>query len=245
MRIGQPFAILNEVDSTNNYAIRMVQAQMADHGHCWFAHKQTAGKGQRSRHWQSANGENIIMTCSIHPAPLRPSEQFILTAAVALGCYDFFNSLTNGDTAIKWPNDIYWRDRKAGGILIESIVRGKTWKYAVAGIGININQVDFPPNVPNAVSLRQITGKLHNPVEMSKTLCEFLETRWQQIVAGERESVISEYNARLYKKERQVSFSIENATFAAVVKGVNATGDLLLDTGEISSYKHGTLEWMG
>ncbi len=245
MPIGQPFTILDEVDSTNNYAIRMVQAQMAEHGACWFAHKQTAGKGQRAKSWQSTPGDNIILTCVINPVPLQHHQQFILIAAVALGCYDFFNSLSNRDTAIKWPNDIYWKDRKAGGILLESISQGKTWKYAVAGIGININQVVFPSYLSNPVSLRQITGKLHNPVELSKTLSQCLEIRWQQVVSGDAVKLLMQYNERLYKKDQHVMFSIKDASFRAVVKGVNASGDLLLDTGEISAHTHGTLEWVG
>ena len=76
-----------------------------------------------------------------------------------LAAHDFFSHYVFNNAFIKWPNDLYWRDRKAGGILIENIIRGKDWQSAVAGIGININQTSFDPDITNAISLKQITGK--------------------------------------------------------------------------------------
>ena len=137
--IGKPFIELPTVESSNNYATRQVQAHLAGHGATWFAYNQTKGKGQRGNTWTTHPGQNIILTTVIEPIHLKLADQFILSAAVAVACYDFFSSYALDETSIKWPNDIYWKDRKAGGILIENILQGTDWKYAIVGIAININ----------------------------------------------------------------------------------------------------------
>lgn len=120
--IGQRLIILPTIDSTNNYAMGQAAAGEAGHGTVYFALEQTAGKGQRGKTWLATTGENIMMSVVLHPHPLKINQQFLLSAAIALGCYDFFKNYAGDETRIKWPNDLYWRDRKAGGILIESRV---------------------------------------------------------------------------------------------------------------------------
>ena len=123
--IGQRLIILPVIDSTNNYAMGQATAGKAGHGTVYFTLEQTAGKGQRGKTWLATPGENIMMSVVIEPHPLKTSQQFLLSAAIALGCYDFFKNYAGDETSIKWPNDIYWRDRKAAGILIESRVKSR------------------------------------------------------------------------------------------------------------------------
>ncbi|MGI9137851.1 MAG: biotin--[acetyl-CoA-carboxylase] ligase, partial [Sediminibacterium sp.] len=96
--------------------------------------------------------------------------------AVALGAQAFFMVYAGDETKIKKPNDIYWRDRKAGGILIENIVRGNIWTWAVIGIGVNINQTQFSNDAGNPVSLKQITGKNWDVKSLQKKLSSALST---------------------------------------------------------------------
>ncbi len=95
-------------------------------------------------------GENIILSAVLEPVALSPSRRpSDLSACVALACYDLFSRYTREeDITIKWPNDLYWNDRKAGGILIENSFHGERWTIAIVGIGININQVVFPADCP-------------------------------------------------------------------------------------------------
>lgn len=242
--IGKPLIELSEVDSSNNYAMRQVQAQLAEHGATWFAWHQIAGKGQRGKTWNTAPGMNIILSTVIKPTPIIAGNKFMLSAMIALACYDFFSGHALADTTIKWPNDIYWKDRKAGGILIENIINGKSWKFAIAGIGININQTLFAEEIKNAVSLKQITGKTYNVIELAKELCACLEARWQQLETTSFSNLLYEYNFHLYKRSEQVSFKKDNALFKAVVTGVNANGDLLINTGTETAVPYGILEWL-
>lgn len=242
--IGTPFYELIEVDSTNNYAIRQVQAQMAVHGATWFARYQNAGKGQRGKAWNAVYGQNIIMSTVLEPGFLSIDNQFLLNISVALACFDFFTKYSDEKTSIKWPNDIYWKDRKAGGILIENIIHGKEWKVSVAGMGININQTLFPANLPNPVSLKQITGKSFDLIALAKDLCGSLQSRWSQLKDQQYDQLLKEYSSHLYKAGERVTLRRNNIKFSAVVTGVNKRGELLIDTGETSALAYGTVDWV-
>jgi BirA family biotin operon repressor/biotin-[acetyl-CoA-carboxylase] ligase len=220
-----------------------VQAQMAEHGTTWFAHHQTAGKGQRGKTWLMDAGLNIMVSILIEPVTLRTVDQFKLSATIATGCYDFFAAYALDETTIKWPNDIYWKDRKAGGILIENIMQGDQWRYAIVGIGININQAEFSSELRNPVSLKQITGKSFDSVQLANELCSFINVRWQQLVAGGFLDILEHYNNGLYKAGEQVRFKKYGEQFVAIVRSVNEKGELVLNDGnEIVSF--GEVEWV-
>jgi BirA family biotin operon repressor/biotin-[acetyl-CoA-carboxylase] ligase len=244
--IGEPFFELSEVDSSNNYAMRMVQAQLAVHGTTWFAHYQNAGKGQRGKQWKAEPGQNIMMSCVLETSRLSIDNQILLNIAVALACLDFFTKYAGQTTCIKWPNDIYWKDRKAGGILIENVIKGESWKSSIVGIGININQTLFPPNIPNPVSLSQITGDTYDVVTLAKELCGFLEKRWQQLLSKDTASLplLDEYNQRLFKVNRQITFKKENKVFDGTIKGVNRKGELLILDKNGSIVAYSSIEWL-
>ena len=173
-----------------------VHAGLAKHGNVWLALEQTAGKGQRGRTWESAPGENVVFTAVLEPGFLPLDSQVLLSYAVALACYDLFSRYAGEETKLKKPNDLYWRDRKAGGILIENVIRTGRWTHAVVGIGININQTSFSPDLPNPVSLKQITGKTFDPMQLSRELCECLERRYEQLKM-EPSVVEAEFKSRL------------------------------------------------
>ncbi len=242
--IGEPFVELSEVDSSNNYAIGQVQAHLAGHGATWVTSHQKAGKGQRGKVWIDEPGQNIILSSIIQPKDLSIGNQFILSAIVALACYDFIHYYAGNETKIKWPNDLYWKDRKAGGILIENILQGNDWKYSIIGIGININQTLFPSNLYNPISLKQITGKTYNVISLAKKLCMCLEERWQQLKAKTGDELINEYSLVLYKAGERVNLKKANTFFNAVIKGVNIKGELIIDTGIETAVGYGTIEWV-
>ncbi|MEY3153536.1 MAG: hypothetical protein RLZZ333_2133 [Bacteroidota bacterium] len=187
--IGKPLIILSTVDSTNNHAMRLIREGKAAQGMVIFALEQSEGKGQRGRSWQSESGKNIMMSTLIQGSRFSIKEQFPISASIALACYDFFSKYAGDETRIKWPNDLYWRDRKAGGVLIENTVKEGKLEWIVAGAGININQVDFSAIDTKAVSLQQITGKAFDPVQLSKELLLCIEKRIDMLLAnGQKKS---------------------------------------------------------
>ena len=244
MTAGKPFIELLEVDSTNNYAMAQVQASLAVAGTAWFAHKQTSGKGQRGKTWFSKEKENIILSIVIDPAPLTIANQFALSALCTLACVDLIGKYTTTAVKIKWPNDLYIGDRKAGGILIENVLQGDQWKFSVVGIGINVNQIAFSDDVPNATSLAAVTGNTFDPPLLARQLCVIFENMWQRIERGGTEEIIQEYNQKLFKLNELVDFKIDNAVLSAKVLGVNFIGELILDTGEEITIPNGQISWL-
>jgi len=242
--IGKPFVQLTSVDSTNNYAMGRVQKGLATHGEAYFAWEQTKGKGQREKQWLSTRGENIILSIVLDTSAFFLHKQFFLSMAAALSARDLFNKYTTNKALIKWPNDIYFGDRKAGGILIENIVTGKEWQWAIAGIGININQTIFDETVINAVSLKQITGKNFDPLELTKELCTRLDHRFRQLHINSRQSVVDAYNNILYKKGQKVSLKKNNIVFECLIKGVNEYGYLITESATEQLFNAGEVQWI-
>jgi BirA family biotin operon repressor/biotin-[acetyl-CoA-carboxylase] ligase len=242
--IGQPFTEITETESTNNYAMALAQNGLATHGAAYFAHHQTAGKGQRGKQWNSMPKQNIIISVLLDMRWLPVSEQFYLSAAIALAAYNFFSKYAGENTAIKWPNDIYWNDRKAAGILIENIIRGNSWQWAVAGIGININQTTFDEGLKNPVSLKQITGKDFDVMVLAKQLCNNLQQQFSQLQNGNKEVVLKMYNDVLFKKNEKVKLKKDNAIFFCTVKEVNDRGQLIVEGATKNSFDFGEVEWL-
>lgn len=241
VNIGKPLTILSRINSTNIYAMQEISDGLATNGKAYFTFEQTAGKGQRGKKWESEVGQNIMVSIVIKPENLTIQDIFLGNAAVSIACYDFFSALACDETSIKWPNDIYWRDRKAGGILIENIFSGQTWKHSVIGIGININQVKFDPNLPNPVSLLQITGKTFDLLELLNPLFQAIQSRWNQLYT-DKPAVLALYNEKLYKKDKLVTIKKDNRVFSATIKGVSANGQLEVFSTEAEFLSHGEVE---
>jgi BirA family biotin operon repressor/biotin-[acetyl-CoA-carboxylase] ligase len=240
---GIPFIELLTVDSTNNYAMAQVQSDEVQHGTAWFAHSQTAGKGQRGRRWHAQPGQNITMSAALHINGLAVSEQFYLSAAIALAAHDLFSRYAISESCVKWPNDIYWNDRKAGGILIENIIRGNNWQWAVAGTGININQTAFGDNAGRAVSLKQVTGKTFDVIELAKELRGYEIERYNELL-DDKGSILREYNQVLYKKDKPVRLRKENIVFEAVIKEALPDGRLRVEGAAWEFFNFGEVEWV-
>lgn len=243
--IGTPFTHLNRVNSTNIYAMEQLQAKLAEHGAVFFADLQTDGKGQMGKKWESKAGQNLLMSILLNVSALNIGDQFALSAAIALAARDLLSNYIPSNLTIKWPNDIYWGDRKAGGILIENQISGGIWTNAVAGIGININQTQFEGVQNKAVSLKQITGKSYPPIDLAKELCEKVEKRFKQLLETNGSDIIlSEYNKVLYKKGQPVK--LKNGAISAVhiINEVTKKGDLIATSGIQHQFQHGTIEWI-
>jgi len=238
------FRLLDTVDSTNNYAMAKVHAGMASHGMVWFAQEQTAGKGQRGKTWKTEPGKNIAMSLVIQPGHLNATQQFILSAAVALACFDFFSGYAGDETKIKWPNDLFWRDRKAGGVLIENVFHGKKWKWAVAGIGININQTIFDRTIKKPVSLKQITGREFNTITLAKELYGRLMKEIDGLDTNSDQVLMELYNKQLFKLNEKIILIKGNEKIETSIKGVNPQGRLLTVDSVEREFDFGEVEWV-
>ena len=204
--LGEPLIELTTIPSTNIYAMDQVHQGLALSGSCYTADFQTAGKGQHGRNWESEKGQNLLSSYVLELKQLKtgkiwtPADQIGFSAAIALGARAFFASFAGEQTKIKKPNDIYFRDRKAGGILIENLVRGKEWTWTVIGIGMNINQASFSTAAANRVSsnpisLQEITNKSWDIKQMQKYLSEALTLAIQGWLLEGDEKTIQAFDA--------------------------------------------------
>jgi len=183
--LGAPLIELSTIDSTNIYAMAQIKAGLAKSGSCYTADFQTNGKGQHGRVWESSKGQNLLCSYILELNTLdalknwTPADQIGFSAAIALGARAFFAAFAGSETKIKKPNDIYFSDRKAGGILIENLVRGQEWTWTVIGIGMNINQSAFSSAAVNKVSsnpisLQEITNQSWDIKKMQEHLSDAL-----------------------------------------------------------------------
>ncbi len=192
---------LDSVDSTNNWL--KANADGRPNGFAVTARSQVAGRGQRGNSWESAPGRNVTMSMLLRPDRVDAARQFVISEAVALGVVDTLRHFLGSEAsavAVKWPNDIYWNDKKICGILIENVLRGREITQSVAGMGLNVNQTEFLSDAPNPVSMWQITGrefsvgdvaevlrrniisrsKLPDETSMKQLHCEYLNTLWRR-----------------------------------------------------------------
>jgi len=248
--IGLPFTELTEVDSTNIYAMNQVKTNLAEHGAAYLAQKQWAGKGQMGKVWEAETGQNILLSVVLDPKKLvfqdLALEPHVVSMLVAVGCFNFFVAYAGDETSIKWPNDIYWRDRKAAGILIENSFRGPIWQWSIAGMGVNINQTEFGTGLHKAVSLKQITGKTFQIPALAIELCNRIEAAFQIAVDKGPDALLALYNNVLYKKGERMHLEIEGQKITATICSVLPNGHLEIETenGIKQSHALGAIQWL-
>ena len=238
------FIILDCVDSTNNYAMAQIHLGKAKDGNAWFAMEQTDGRGRRGKIWETRKGENIVLSIVADTNFLKTYQQFQLSAAVSLGCYDFCKVYDDKNFKIKWPNDLFWNDRKAGGILIENAISGNIWQWAVIGIGININQTEFTNENYLAVSLKQITREAHDIIESGKELYKCVITRLKELKSKGFDEIFNEYNSVLYKRNEKIKLKKKNIIFETSITGVSHLGQLQTIDSIEHSFDFDEIEWV-
>lgn len=235
--------VLDQCPSTNNYAMQIARNGMAADGFGILAMYQTAGKGQQQKTWFSNQGESILFSVIADAREMPADSLFLLSMSVAVATAQFFGDYATTTAHIKWPNDIYWNDKKAGGILIEPILRGNVCQYAIIGIGLNINQERFPSNLANAVSLYMASGKKQNIINLALML-RLAVIESVSFCLAYPEKTVFLYNQLLYRKNEKVFFEINQQISTYRVVGVNASGQIILGDNDITSYRHDEAKWL-
>ena len=227
---------LQETRSTNTYLDNLDTENPQPEGCVVTTHTQSAGRGQRGNSWEAEPGKNLTFSYLLRPEGVAPQEQFILSQAVSLAVVDVLSRYAN-DFSVKWPNDIYYRDSKIAGILIEHNLSGMSISRTIVGIGLNINQEQFVSDAPNPISLRQITGEEYDLDAMLAEVLEATTIRYAQCVA-DRRALQRDYAAVLYRKEGYYPYRDAHGEFMAAIREVQPDGYLVLcDTeGQVRQY---------
>ncbi len=233
---------LPSVDSTNNYAMGLIHEGLAQHGLTIRAAHQTKGKGQRGKVWETEPGANLSFSIIVKPGLLL-TQSFQLLAATALAVRDELEKVLGDETKIKWPNDLYWRDRKTGGILIENVVRGRQWQWAVIGIGINVNQTKFK-GLKNPVSIKQVTGKNTDVLQLAHVIQKAVLKNCNHLQQQGFPGIFETYNRQLYKLQQPVRLKKKSRILTTNIKGVTTSGQLITGNEMEECFDFGEVEWL-
>lgn len=218
--------ILDSVDSTNNYAMGLVQRRLPNRPTVVMAVEQTSGKGRLTKEWKSEKGKNLTASFIADLNAVAVYRQFELTVAISLCCADLFRSRGATQVRIKWPNDIYVNDKKAGGILIENVIKGNLIKTSVIGVGINLNQTQFPEGM-NATSLGLITGESYDTKEICLALNEMIKRRLSEMSTVPFKKRLEEYNRFLFGKGELKKLKKGSQVFESTILRVDENGCLI------------------
>ncbi len=227
--IGHNLVTLTEVDSTNNFLKQsLANSTPLTEGTVIMAESQYAGRGQQSNKWHSEPGKNLTFSLLLKPSFLPVNQQFSLTIAISVGIIKALQKVLGAEVKIKWPNDVYFNDGKLGGVLIENMVQGQQIKNAIIGIGLNINQVNFDPAVPNPVSVKQILHKDYDAKHLLSEICACIEAAYLMLKAGNINTLKAFYLQNLYWLNELRPFRINGEQLEGRIEDVTATGQLVV-----------------
>ena len=211
-----------------------------------MAENQYAGRGQVNSRWEAEPGKNLTFSILLRPSFLSITSQFSLNMAVSLGIHKALKNLTGEGLSIKWPNDIYFKDRKTGGILIENIISAGHIKACIVGIGINVNQEVFDPALEGrAGSLYQILQNNVNLISLLTQICSQIEAEYLKLKGGKHFNLRQDYINALYRYKQKASYRQNGEIFEGSIVDVSETGFLILETeAGLTSYNFKEIEFV-
>lgn len=234
---------LKEIDSTNCF-LREYKEEGEEDMLIAVADFQTAGKGQGTHTWESEEGKNLLFSIKVHPHWVPVRQQFLLSMAEALALKDALDTYVDGIT-LKWPNDVYWNDKKISGTLIETTVDSKVIKTCIFGTGINVNQVEFSSDAPNPVSLCQILGHEVDRDELLQKIVDAFEQYYELLRRADYMDVSGIYHLALYRRKGFHRYEDADGEFEGALVEVEDDGHLILHDkqGVMRSYAFGEVKF--
>ncbi len=218
----------SHLDSTNDEALRLIADGSAEEGLVLHTYKQTQGKGADKKRWESESGKNLTFSLVLRPRFLEPSQQFVLTEMVSLALFDVVgHRLGIENLSIKWPNDLWFKDKKLAGVLVQNRIKGNQLDFSVIGVGLNVNQKKFFSDAPNPASLIQFSGKEENLINLLAELLERLENYYERLKTNIK-SLENLYLQKLYHIDNWAWYCDEAGLFTAKITGVDRYGRLLM-----------------
>lgn len=192
---------------------------------------QSSGRGHKDNSWISEPEKNILLSTLIYPS-VSAENQFLINMSISLGILEFCKGIIDSeDLSIKWPNDIYYKDKKLGGVLIEHTIIGDSILFSIVGIGLNINQSVFPESLPNPVSIFQINQKEYNINQCIRNLLDTIIRKYNNGVFDEK-SIRNEYLGALYRYGEPHAFLYKGTQIEASIIDISKHGMLCLKTSE-------------
>ena len=219
------------LDSTNKYLQNLLEEGVDIVDNIVVADFQSSGKGQGKNVWQSENGKNLLFSIALDMSCLRAENQFVLTQMVSIAMINVLKKyLPEESLYIKWPNDIYFKNKKIAGILIKNEIKGMMMGTSIIGIGLNVNQESFDENLPNPISMKMITGKDYDLESILNDICFELRTLSLEFKVNAHSSQLSAHNYtnKLYRYKQWALYQHEGSVKEMMIVGYDQFGRLLL-----------------
>ena len=230
---------LDATPSTNNYLKNKYKSRDARDGDLVWTNNQTSGRGQRENTWFSKPGESLTFSIFRQYKDINILNPFILSILVSLGIHEALSTIHLPNLKIKWPNDILSCNKKVGGILIENFFNKGELIASVIGVGLNINQLSFN-NLPNATSLRLVSGNFWHQKELLSILSQHLYKFLYKKDFHDLNGLIDQYNDKLWRRDQRVLFESKSKNFVAIPKGVSFKGKLIIETTKMGVIERDT-----
>jgi BirA family transcriptional regulator, biotin operon repressor / biotin---[acetyl-CoA-carboxylase] ligase len=228
---GRKLIKLRIVDSTNRQLFKLFSEKNAAEGTAVLADCQSAGQGMGGNHWHSEYGKNLLLSILFTPHFLPAKNIAVFNKTIAVAVHQFLSTVIKHrwSVTIKWPNDIYVDDKKICGIKIECSTRGHNLMSAVVGIGLNVNQTQFPSDLFNPVSIKQLTRKEFSVEDCFNGLCNEIEKQYLRLKAGHEKEISRDYLNAMYRKDKMSQFEDDAGRFQGVIKDVDDEGRLCIE----------------
>ncbi len=229
--IGKVLLHIEEVDSTNSYAINLLSKNNPSEGTVISAWNQTQGRGQIGSNWESEAGKNITVSVILYPVFLSIKHQFLLNQAISLSVFDFISRFIKTDVKIKWPNDIVIGNKKIAGTLIQNTLSSNIFQASIVGVGVNVNQRHFTSDVPNPTSIFLEIQAEKDINKLIAMLCGDIEKRYLQLRSENPSIVRKEYLCNLFQFQEDAIYQrMDNEEiFSGKIVGIDESGRLLID----------------
>ena len=230
MNYPEPIHVVSTT-STNTTLDELCNHNQLPEISCIYTDFQSAGRGQRGNSWESENGANLLFSVVFFPEFLPANKQFRLSQINALALQETLSLYTDSVT-VKWPNDIYWKDMKLCGTLIENDLTGTCLSRSIVGSGVNLNQQKFVSDAPNPISLCQITGQIYNKETILHQILERTAFYYEMLKQGKGDEIAERYSNVLYRKEGFHAYRDANGIFHASIVEIQPNGRLILEDKE-------------
>lgn len=224
----------DEINSTNVFLYDKISENNDISDMVVVAAHQTAGRGMDKNRWESEAGKNLLFSIALNVNFLEAENQFKISQAVSVAIVETLSQFVDDKRLfIKWPNDIYFGDKKLAGMLIQNTIEGRMMGVSIIGIGLNVNQIEFSKGIPNPISLKMISGRDFDLDNLLNLLVSSIKTKVESLRDKENQNEINEkYVSRSYRFGIWSDYFYQNQVKSMIIRGFDKYGRLLLHDKE-------------
>ena len=221
----------DEINSTNVYLYDKISEKNDISDTVVVAAHQTAGRGMDKNRWESEAGKNLLFSIALNVNFLEAENQFKISQAVSVAIVETLSQFVdNQQLYVKWPNDIYFGDKKLAGMLIQNTIEGRMMGVSIIGIGLNVNQIEFSSDIPNPISLKQILGEDFDLENLLNLLIKNIKSSVEGLRIKENQIAINEkYISKAYRYRQWADYVYKNKVKSMIINGFDCYGRLILE----------------